>query len=106
MLYVKSMMNAKSSKEVLGVAINIKENRTTIKVNRETKAVSRDELATLAKEYKLDEIELLKLFIKRKIEVIYDDNDARLEQESAYKTKKNARNKKTSKQQDPSINKL
>jgi hypothetical protein len=99
-------MNSKSSKEVLGVAINIGSNdRITIKISRETKAVSRDELSTLSTEYKLDELTLLQLFIKRKIEVIYDDSDPRQQLEAQYKTKKNARNKKARKQ-DPSLNQL
>jgi len=105
--YVKSLIHNKTSKEVQGVSISISgSNKLTIRFSRETKVVSREELSLLAKEYKQDEQELLKLFRKRKIEVIYDDTDNRRETETPVKAKKNAGHKRSPRRKKASVDQL
>ncbi len=76
--YIKNMMNSNRSKEVRGVSISVgKADKITIRIEREEKIVSREELELLAQEYNIDEMKLLTLFIKRKIGISYDNSPKR-----------------------------
>jgi hypothetical protein len=90
--HIKSFIkdSPSTSKEVQGVSITQKGKRLTVKVLRDSKALSREEVTLLATEYKLDEQELLKLLKKRKIGVIYEPNDPRSESDETQH-KKNAK---------------
>lgn len=104
--YIKSLMNSNASKEVSGVSISKSGEKLTIRMSRSPKVVTRDELTILAKEYELNETELLKIFKKRKIGIDYADNDERKSTElTTTRTKKNAGSKRK-KRQDVSENQL
>jgi hypothetical protein len=98
--FVKSLIksnNPNQSKEVMGVSLSRLKNKTTIRITRDSKTLTRDELTKLAQEYKLTETELLVLFKKRKIGIMYDLNDTRHETDSKLLAEANAGVKKTRK---------
>ena len=107
--YIKGMMVSNVSKEVSGVSISLgKANKITIRMSREEKLVTREELSLLATEYKLNEFELLQLFIKRKIGINYDNDTIRAESDRASlaNAKEDARNKRIAMRKEKSIDKL
>lgn len=84
--FVKSLIksnNPNQSKEVMGVSLSQLKGKTTIRLTRDSKTLTRDELTKLAQEYKLTEQELLVLFKKRKIGIMYDISDTRIESDKA-----------------------
>ncbi len=105
--FVKSLIKTtpNASKEVLGVSITQKGKKTTIRINRSDKSLMRDEVTKLAEEYKLSELELLKLLTKRKIGIFYGIDDQRAAEDSAA-IKADAGNKKTTKRKNSSLDKL
>lgn len=107
MLYVKSLLNNNNiSKEVSGISLTIGSKKTVIKVLRESKSFTRDEITILAKEYGVAESFLLELFKKRKIGVTYEDSDERRNIEVTIKAKKNAGPRKPSRRKNQSLDKL
>jgi phosphate starvation-inducible protein PhoH len=99
-------MPSNVSKEVTGISLSFKGSKLTVRFQSETKQVTRDELAKLAKEYAQDELELLAQFRKRKIEVIYASDDPRSELESSIKAQKNVRAKRSSRRKTVSPDQL
>jgi hypothetical protein len=100
--FVKSLVRSSSpnqSKEVMGVSISRTASKTSIRITRDSKTLTRDELTKLASEYKLTETELLMLFQKRKIGIMYDLNDSRIEhdKQALESAKADAGTKKTRK---------
>ncbi len=109
--YVKSLLSNKSnsSKEVQGVSITFKSDNTTIRISRDAKAVSRDELALLATEYLKDEMTLLQLFTKRKVGITYEDNDGRRDTDASWLAedkKRNVKPKRTAGRKNKGVDKL
>lgn len=100
---IKTTPNA--SKEVLGVSIAQKGKKTTIRINRSDKSLMRDEVTKLAEEYKLSELELLKLLTKRKVGIFYGIDDQRAAEDKEA-IKADAGNKKTTKRKNSSLDKL
>lgn len=97
--FVKSLIksnNPNQSKEVMGVSLSQLKGKTTIRLTRDSKTLTRDELTKLSEEYKLTEQELLVLFKKRKIGIMYDISDTRIESDKAA-IEAHAGNKKTRK---------
>lgn len=70
-----------ASKEVSGISITQKAGKTTIRMNKTDKTLTRDEVSKLATEYKLNEQEFLILLSKRKIGILYELNDRRSEED-------------------------
>lgn len=105
--FVKSLIrnSPNGSKEVLGISISQKAGKTTIRLNRSDKSLNRDEVSKLAEEYKIEELELLKLLTKRKIGIFYGIDDTRAAQDQTA-LKANAGDKKTRKRKDASLNQL
>ena len=100
--FAKSLIksnNPNQSKEVMGVSLSQAKGKTTIRITRDSKTLTRDELTKLSEEYKLTEQELLLLFKKRKIGIMYDLNDARIEHDKQIinSAKKNVGVKKAGK---------
>lgn len=90
-------LDSKESKSAPNVSIVFKDKRVTLRVKREPKFVTREEISQLAEEYSKTELEILELFSKktRKIEIRYADNDDRRESDqeqlrASKPTKKNA----------------
>lgn len=84
--FVKSLIksnNPNQSKEVMGISISQLKEKTTVRLTRDSKTITRDELTKLSQEYKLTEQELLILFKKRKIGIMYDISDIRIESDKA-----------------------
>lgn len=82
--YVKSLYNAaasKGSKSVDGVTLTFGK-RIIVRIKRNPKAVTRDEVVRLAEENEQDEIELITLLHSRKVGIVYATGDARQELES------------------------
>lgn len=75
--------NSNESKTIPGVSFSFNQLKTTVRINREPKLVTRDEISVLATEYAKSEAELLLLLKTRKIEVTYVDNDARRADDAA-----------------------
>jgi hypothetical protein len=105
--YIKTLMSSATSREVQGVSLSVGD-KLVIRMTRNPKLVTRDELSTLAKEYKLDEMELLLTFKKRKIGIDYANNDERLKSDAdhAARIKKDANDKRKLMRQNASRDKL
>lgn len=107
--YVKSLaaVRATASKEVNAVGIVFKGDKVTVRVKREPKIVTRDEVATLAAEYKREETYILELFKKRKVGIAYEDNDERRStDEQHFRAKKDAKPKRPSRRKKASSDQL
>jgi hypothetical protein len=107
--YIKSLaaVRATASKEVNAVGIVFKGDKVTVRVKRDPKLVTRDEVATLALEYKKPETLILELFKKRKVDIAYEDNDARREtDEQHFRSKKDAKPKRPSRRKKASSDQL
>lgn len=72
MLYVKSLMRdiKQNYSAVPGIRVNIGANRTTVRMDRELKQVSLEELKIIASEKEVTLEEIIAIFIKRKIPII------------------------------------
>jgi len=105
--FAKSLIKTtpNTSKEVLGVSITQKGKKTTIRINKTDKSLMRDEVTKLAEEYKLSELELLKLLTKRKIGIFYGIDDQRAAEDKEA-IKADAGDKKTTKRKNSSLDKL
>jgi hypothetical protein len=105
---IKGLYQSKSegqSKEVQGISITRNSGQVRMRFLRDPKQLTRDELAKLAEEYKLTELELLILFKKRKVEVLYASDDRRFTEDAAT-LKENAGSKKTRKRKVSAGNEL
>jgi ribosomal protein S15P/S13E len=105
--YIKTLMSSTTSREVQGVSLSVGE-KLVVRMTRTPKVVTRDELAILAKEYKLDEMELLATFKKRKIGIDYANNDERITTDAAHfaRIKKDANDKRKLLRENASRDKL
>jgi hypothetical protein len=107
--YVKGLIISKAtaSKEVSSVGIVFKKDRITVRVNRDPKQVTRDEVTSLAVEYAKDELWLLELLTKRKIGIHYETNDSRITtDEEHFQAQRDAKPRKASKRKAKSKDKL
>lgn len=80
--------------------------RTIIRVKRDPKTITREEITELSKEYDKEEAEMLKIFKTRKIEVTYADSDARKDTDRTACEEGNDKPRKTRKRKVKSTNKL
>jgi hypothetical protein len=104
--FVKGLMKTSpnASKEVSGISITQKAGKTTIRMNKTDKTLTRDEVSKLATEYKLNEQEFLILLSKRKIGILYELNDSRAEEDR--NTQANAKGRKTGRRKISAGNEL
>ncbi len=93
--YVKGLYNAaasKGSKSVDGVTLTLGK-RTIVRIKRDPKALTRDEVARLAEEHETDEVSLLTLFHSRKIGITYGEGDERQIIEASIFAKKETKSR-------------
>lgn len=93
------------SKEATGISITLKAGKTSLRMTRTDKTVTRTEVEKLASEYKLTELELLLMFKKRKVEITYELSDVRRNQDEES-LKANAGSIKASRRKILAENKL
>lgn len=92
------------SKAVASVGIVFRPNRTTVRVKRDPKIVSREEIDLLAAEYGKTSQEIINILIQRKVGVSYEPSDSRQSTElaGAAEAKRNAKPHKNRKRKTES----
>lgn len=110
--YVKGLIKTKNpnaSKEVQGIAIKQDGSRLSLRFTRSDKVLQRNEVTKLAQEYKIEELGILLALEKRKLGILYEPHDTRIESDKSAieKAKADAKDqKRRAKRKDGSGDKL